>query len=141
MLSKAALENGLGVSLLERLYDCYSEKKSLKTNHTATLLTNYRCHPTILMLCSSLFYKHTLLSRSSSKPHPLAPYPLVFACTSLEESTLENLSAVDKVEADLLIEKVLQFHHHWTENWDKLQKEAGRVLSIGVLASTREQVC
>ena len=93
------------------------------------------------MLSSSLFYEHTLLCRSTSKPHPLAPYPLVFACTSLDECSLKNHLAVDKKEADLLIEKVLEFHHHWMDHWDELQKAAGRVLSIGVLASTREQVC
>ena len=140
MLSKTALDNGLGMSLLERLYECYKGTKLAKT-HSATLLTNYRCHPTILMLSSSLFYEHTLLSRSTSKPHPLAPYPLVFACTSLDECTLENHPAVDKEEADLLIEKVLEFHHHWMDQWDKLEQAAGRPLSIGVLASTREQVC
>ena len=140
MLSETALENGLGVSLLERLYDCYKDT-TLQKSHTATLQTNYRCHPTILMLSSSLFYKHTLLSRSQSKPHPLAPYPLVFACTSLEDSIMENLSEVNKHEAELLIAKVIEFCHHWENNWDRLQEEAGRVLSIGVLASTREQVC
>ena len=93
------------------------------------------------MLSSSLFYEHTLLSRSTSKPHPLAPYPLIFACTSLDECSLENHPAVDKEEAYLLIDKVLEFHHHWMNHWDELQEAAGRVLSIGVLASTREQVC
>ena len=131
--------NGLGVSILKRLYECYQGTELVKT-HSFTLLTNYRCHPTILTLSSSLFYEHTLLSRSTSKPHPLAPYPLVFACTSFEDHGLESLPGVDEQEANLIVNKVLEFYDHWMNHWEELQIAAGRVLSIGVLASTKDQV-
>lgn len=135
MLSAAALKYGLGKPILERLYENYKDI-GLESRHTATLLTNYRCHPTILMLSSSLFYENTLLSRSKSKPHPLAPYPLVFACTSLSTNSLEKIPTTSQEEADLLIDKVIQLYPHW----EKEIRDSGCVKTIGVLASSKDQV-
>ena len=135
VLSQLACKHELGSSLLERLFTHYKTKhrRSIQ-KHTAALLTNYRCHPSILTLSSSLFYEHTLLSRSESKAHPLAPYPLVFACSSLQKQSLKCLPDEDTHEADLLVNKMLQFVKEWpkNENNDK---------PIGLLASTRKQVC
>ncbi len=62
VLGKEAKENGLGRSVLERLHSLYhspafSEKAKA---YSASLLTNYRCHPGILRLPSHLFYDATL---------------------------------------------------------------------------------
>ena len=129
VLSELAQEYELGVSLLERLFNFYKYERS--DHHTASLLTNYRCHSSILAFTSSLFYQHTLLSRSSSETHPLAPYPLVFTCTSIDKNT-KNLPAEDKEEARVLVEKLEIFVRQWPRSNPK-QK-------VGVLASARKQV-
>ena len=143
MLSELAQEHELGYSLLERLFTHYKTTKKknhtaslLKRsveNHTASLLTNYRCHSSILTLTSSLFYEHTLLSRSSSETHPLAPYPLVFTCSSIENQSLKYLPADNEHEAKVLVEKALAFVHKWPRTKPKPK--------VGLLASTRKQVC
>lgn len=115
MFSDVARENGLGVSLLERLLTLYNkeyDKKSLNY-HRRSLLTNYRCHPSILMLASSLFYECTLLGRSESKAHPNAPYPLVFECSSLTQGSYEVSSTDNTREAEILVRKALEFVRTW----------------------------
>ena len=119
---------------MERLFNLYKSNRSgvcLK-NHTASLLTNYRCHSSILAFTSSLFYQHTLLSRSSSETHPLAPYPLIFTCTSIDKNT-KNLPAEDVHEVGVLVEKVQWFVSQWPHSNTKQ--------NVGVLASSRKQVC
>ena len=136
MLSKLAQDNELGDSLLERLFTYYKTAYpisiSLK-NHTASLLTNYRCHSSILTLTSSLFYQHTLLSRSTSETHPLAPYPLVFICSSIKKQSLKNLPAENPNEARVLVQNM----HTYIDNWPRSKERP----TVGLLASTREQVC
>ena len=133
MLSEVARKNGLGESILERLYSYYKVKRhlSLIKIHTSTLLTNYRCHPSILMLASSLFYECTLLSQTIHETHPKAPYPLVFACTSLGQHDYYNCHPEDEEEAKFLINKVVEF----IQTWPNPSRE-----QIGVLASTKQQV-
>jgi len=134
--NKVARENGLGTSLIERLFTHYNSFKKAATSHAITLLTNYRCHPSILMLASSLFYECTLLSRSMSRTHPRAPFPIVFTCTSISQNLMEfiNLSAENEREAELLIMKLLEFVKDWPQRRD------GEMPTIGLLASSRQQV-
>ena len=135
VLSTIARENGLGTSILERLYRHYQKLKGNKKCHSniSTLLTNYRCHPSILMLASSLQYECTLLSRSNSLTHPKAPYPIVFACSSLEMDRFVNHPPLENErEADLLIAKMLEFIKEWPND--------GPIPTIGLLASTKQQV-
>lgn len=133
MLSETACKFGLGESILERLFSHYKAKKrlSLIETHTSTLLTNYRCHPSILMLASSLFYECTLLSQTKRETHPKAPYPLVFACTSVSQNSYCNCHPENEQEAKLLINKLVEF----IQTWPNPHKE-----QIGVLASTKQQV-
>ena len=118
---------------MERLFNLYKSQQSdaITNNHTASLLTNYRCHSSILAFTSSLFYQHTLLSRSSSETHPLAPYPLVFTCTSIDKNT-KNLPAEDREEARVLVERMYSFVSTWPRSNPKE--------NVGLLASTRKQV-
>ena len=133
--SQLARENGLGTSLLERLFTYYKSKRFQKaaTTHAATLLTNYRCHPSILMLASSLFYECTLLSRSKSRAHPKAPFPLVFDCTSFSQEGFSKLPAENKREAEMLVRKMLEL----LKDWPGLNQASP---PVGLLASSRQQV-
>ena len=133
MLSEKARESGLGDSLLERLYSHYKEVNSgaLIKSHTSTLLTNYRCHPSILMLASSLFYECSLISRANRETHPNAPYPLVFSCTSVRQNEFINSPAENEEEAKLLLQKMVEYIQTWTNTLEE---------PIGLLASTKQQV-
>lgn len=133
MLSDRARDNGLGESLLERLFSHYKavDHGSLTKTHTSTLLTNYRCHPSVLMLASSLFYECTLISRNERRTHPKAPYPLVFTCTSVRQDGFSNCSPENEKEAKLLITKVIEFIQTW---------KSPPTEPIGLLASTKQQV-
>lgn len=124
-----ARDNGLGTSLLERLFEIYKES-GIKDTHSSTLITNYRCHPSILMLPSSLFYQCTLLSRSDIKAFPEYPFPLVFECSSLNQSPPANFQAENTEEAKVLVNRVIEF----------ILKDHNKQLYIGLLASTRQQV-
>ena len=132
-LSERARENGLGESLLERLFSHYNEadNASMTKTHTSSLLTNYRCHASILMLASSLFYECALLSHSKQEPHPKAPYPLTFLCTSVKQDEFSNCSPENEEEAKLLITKMIEFIQTWHPVPTK---------PFGLLASTKQQV-
>ena len=83
------------------------------------------------MLASSLFYECTLLSQTKRETHPKAPYPLIFACTSMSKNSYSDCHPENEEEAKLLIDKLVEFIRTWI-NPPKEQ--------IGVLASTKQQV-
>ena len=127
-----ARDEGLGTSLLERLFSVY-KGRGAEHSHVSTLLTNYRCHPSILMLASSLFYECTLLSRSDSKALPAAPFPVVFECSSIVDGQFANAPAEDKKEGSMLVNRMLDFIQN---DWPRSEKQT----AVGLLASTRKQV-
>ena len=130
--NKTAQEEGLGTSLLERLFSLYKGTKA-ERSHVSTLLTNYRCHPSILMLASSLFYECTLLSRSDSRALPTTPFPVVFECSSVDKNNFAKAPAEDKKEGLTLIGRMMDFIQN---DWPRSAKQ----MSVGLLASTRKQV-
>ena len=132
VLSKAARENGFGTSLIERLFLHY-KKNRVDKKFASTLLTNYRSHPSILMLASTLLYECRLLSRSTSEAHPLAPYPVIFACSSLQQDGFRNRPAVNEVEARIVVSKALKFIQSWPLSREKPV--------VGLLATSYHQVC
>ena len=73
----------------------------------AILLTNYRCHETILRLPSALFFESTLQARSTSELHPSSISALEFVCTSLDQLNLCNCSDHSENEIEILLEQVL----------------------------------
>ena len=75
--------------------------------HVAILLTNYRCHDTILRLPSTLFFESTLQARSTAELHPSCTSALEFVCTSLDQNRLYNCPDFDDMEAVILLEQVV----------------------------------
>ena len=129
------MKGGLGESLLMRLCSHYNAN-GITDTHSALLLTNYRCHASIVTLSSSLYYEHTLLPRSKNRIHPRAPYPLVFIATSLEEKDIfSDVPAQDYKEVDVLLNEVLLFLKSWPSDL-QFRKHP----TIGILASTKKQV-
>ena len=125
VLGKEARSSELGTSLLERLYTNYASSEMTSKNHDscyAMLLINYRCHSGILMLPSSLYYLSTLQCRvPDSTAHHLAPFPLTFVCSSIQQD-LDKTSGVDKTEADVLIDEIKKYLKEPPRNWGKNDK-------------------
>ena len=132
VLGETAMQHGLNVSLLERLHKIYHDGNLAVDGaaHCATLMTNYRCHHTILSLPSYLFYDSTLTTAAETVTHlcPPARNPFHFICSSLSD-VKEVKDDTCSLEVDLLLEEVKNYRKDLPE--DK---------SIGIIATTPNQV-
>ena len=130
VLGEEARRHGLSTSLLERLHKHYSDsgEKSL----SFSLLQNYRCHSGLLMLPSSLFYRSTLQCNiPDNMAHPIAPFPLVFVCSSIENIPSANLIGTDETEARVLVREVHKYiYESWPEEWGKRGDPPGQVCIV-----------
>ena len=140
VLGDKAIENGLSVSLLERLQKTYTNEKFLEfsSKHSASLITNFRCHHALLSLPSNLFYDSALISsaKSATQLHPKANFPLHFICSSLADDVLEIVESKHELEATLLLMEALKYVSEWpTLEWGEkhLQK-------ICIITATADQV-
>lgn len=134
MLGENAIQYGLADSLVVRLYNHYNNSEEL-CRHVFNLLVNYRSHEAIMRLPSNLFYSSTVVSKSNSKLHPSTCYPLHFVCTSLDDSTFQNISDIDYNEADVVINEAKKYTNPWPKQWGKREKS-----SVCIVASNRNQV-
>ncbi|TKS77630.1 putative helicase mov-10-B.2 [Collichthys lucidus] len=149
--SKEAEQNGLGVSLLERLMSNNSLYKSHKTrgfnNHYVTkLLRNYRSHPAILKIPNELFYEGELQSYVQKEKSdlfckweclPKEDFPLIFhGVTGINERENQCPSFFNMAEVEVLIYylKALINHLHKNNRKEIKPKE------IGIIAPYRKQV-
>ena len=114
VLGEEPRENGLKVSLLERLKAHYRAIGD-KTNYLqANLTENYRCHKCILKFASEMFYKSSVMPSSVTdnirSVHGF-PFPMVFICTSSE--CIGNYDGtVNKREAGILMSMLSQNLKH-----------------------------
>ncbi len=132
-MGKEAQDNGLSTSIMERLYAEYEKLPNGGRSLHAELSTNYRCHHGILMLPSHLFYESTLLSRSHALTHPDAPYPLIFVCSSLDETKLAR-EGTDVAEADCVLNEMEKYLNNWPRYWGDMQN------AVCVMSSSENQV-
>ena len=73
----------------------------------ALLLTNYRCHDTIMRLPSNLFFESTLQVRAKdSNLHPTISSALQFFCTSVDSSVVASEDDFSEEEAIATLEQV-----------------------------------
>lgn len=86
------------------------------------------------MLASTLFYDCTLQSRTTIQTHPLAAYPIVFQCSSLQQKEADVSRSVNKQEAELLVSKALEFITTWPES------DLGWKPSVALMAGSDAQV-
>jgi hypothetical protein len=128
---------GLSTSLLQRLHRLYyhsTDDSVLKNKFMATLLTNYRSHEAILRLPSNLFYECSLLTRSKdSSPHPDAPYPLMFVCTSLERAQ-SNRNSWNEAEVKTILEVAEKYLKTWPARWGSFSAD-----QVCLMARTHQQ--
>ncbi|XP_006306654.2 probable RNA helicase SDE3 [Capsella rubella] len=136
--SRDAESLGLGKSYLERLFECdyYCEGDE---SYVTKLVKNYRCHPEILDLPSSLFYDGELVASKEDTDSVLASlnflpnkeFPMVFyGIQGCDEREGNNPSWFNRIE----ISKVIETIKRLTAN-DCVQEE-----DIGVITPYRQQV-
>ena len=76
------------------------------------------------MLPSSLFYESTLQCTVNTRTHPSAPFPLVFVCSSIENTSATNSSGTDEIEAKTLVNEVKKYIlDSWPEEWGEESSE------------------
>ena len=129
---------GLKVSLLERLFKTFQKFGDVtQSKQCVRLLTNYRSHKDILSISSDLFYDCTLKTVvPNCISHPDAPYPLVFVCSSLDNTIKRVESGTNEYEATVLLDQMLKFLLPWpTQQWG--QKN---LRTICLITPTRHQV-
>lgn len=103
---------------MERLYRTYNKFPTASRSLHSELITNYRCHHGILMLSSRLFYDSLLLCRSNALAHPLATFPLVFICSSLDEY-FKQRGGTDEMEASCLVSQAKKYIKSWPLEWEE----------------------
>ena len=136
VLGKEAWANGLGTSLFKRLYERYKEIGPQATSHISVLTTSYRCHYEILSLSLRILYNPGLQPCVSQPPtHPLAPYPLMFVCSSLDSAPHGVGEDTNEGEASILMHQVARFVDPWPEEWGERD-----MATICIVVSSRRQV-
>ncbi|MCH9666238.1 MAG: C-terminal helicase domain-containing protein [Gammaproteobacteria bacterium] len=101
--------------------------------YISTLVTNYRSHPDIFELPSSLFYETPLIAPIDRDPpslHPQYPYPLVFVCSNIDHLVTQD-DYVNEGEASILLDEVKMFTS--AKNWP--------IASWGPVDSVMSQTC
>ena len=73
--------------------------------YVALLLTNYRCHDSILRLPSNLFFNSTLQVRTNSELHPKTSSALHFVCTSMRSVVVSEEDCSEE-EASITLQQV-----------------------------------
>ena len=142
VLGDEARDNGLKLSLLERLHGIYNSSplKHYSETHCATLLNNYRCHGALLSLPSYLFYNSALVTKAQSNAqlHPMcSEFPLHFICSSLNDEMLEVKEGTNEMEAEILLGEVMKYCSSWP-----VYEWGGRVnlSSVCIMTATSNQV-
>ena len=126
VLGEEARKYGLSISLLERLHSHFTDTG--QHSNMFSLLQNHRSHGGLLSLPSALFYKSTLQCNvPDTKAHPLAPFPLVFVCSSIESIPSTNAIGTDTEEAKALVREVKKYYQSWPEEWGEMNESPGQV--------------
>ncbi|KAJ8768373.1 hypothetical protein K2173_021526 [Erythroxylum novogranatense] len=139
--SRDAEAYGLGKSYLERLFECEPYRHG-EENYVTKLVRNYRCHPDILHLPSSLFYEGELIASKDSvedtnilmssvnftqgKNFPV----LFFGIQGCDEREGNNPSWFNRIEASKVVEVVKKLMASGNLN----------ETDIGIIAPYRQQV-
>ena len=115
ILSREAAQEGFGISLMERLVDCYGPKT------TRLLKVQYRMHESIMTHSARTFYDSELEAHESVRGHLLCDLPGVQAnaltqtpvefidtagASYDEETEADGKSRLNPQEADLVVKKV-----------------------------------
>ncbi|KAH0658561.1 hypothetical protein KY289_027309 [Solanum tuberosum] len=135
VFSKDAERYGLGMSYMERLFEC-ELYGSLNENYATRLVRNYRCHPAILQLPSEMFYGGECMSIPCKEDDktwlpPNKEFPLLFiGIQGCDEREGNNPSWFNRIEASKVVEIIR----------DLIQNKGLKEEDIGVITPYRQQV-
>ncbi len=134
VLGEPAHENGLGISLLERLEKKYNEIGERASLHHAVLSDNYRCNQQITEFLSKLFYNGKAHSKVSIPLHPKSKMiPFVFYCCDVERFVKTPQESFFEAEADAVINQLAYYYNYHSRNNTSIDK-------ISVITPNRDQV-
>ena len=144
MLGDIALNNGLATSLLERLHIKYKEEMSKGDNlPLITMATNFRCHPDILKLTGSLFYRIPLRLPDGKQLLWTQPYTsdsacFRFVCSDVDESVQEVTETTNNLEAEVILKELMMIsdYRNWPREWGECDLKKASIMS-----QSRRQVC
>ena len=128
VLGDGPQQYGLGVSLFERLHNQYERFGGSALNYVVSLKCNYHCHPDLLDLPSTLFYKSALVSKAVNECHPACSYPLKFICSSFNNDIPFNPE--NPYEASLILHEVNEL----------LKYEGWHIEDVCIMAASLNQV-
>ncbi|CAN4099565.1 unnamed protein product [Withania somnifera] len=138
VFSKDAENYGLGMSYMERLFECQLYG-ALNENYATRLVRNYRCHPVILQLPSEMFYGGELIPCKEDKTStwtwvdllPNKEFPLLFiGIQGCDEREGNNPSWFNRIEASKVVEIIR----------DLIENKGLKMEDIGVITPYRQQV-
>lgn len=130
--------SSLSVSLLERLHKCYSHIGKAAQPYIKILTTNFRSRTEILELTGNLFYETEIVASGNIDPHSHVKYkyPLVFVCSSVNDSKKEIVASTDKNEATVVIKILDDIVENWSKKlWGNYDRS-----SLCVMSPSRAQV-
>ena len=140
MFSPQAAKWGYQISLQERLFHDYEQRRKVKTlDPNLILLTeNYRSNKKVLQFSSDMFYGGKLSSGSKQPLHPQLG-PLVFYSALGKEEIEQNHSSYRNLaEVNEVVKRVKEL----TDSWPDAETEWGPkdLKKIAVVSSYRYQV-
>ena len=140
VLGSEARKHGLKKSLLERLEEHYYKEGPPLTQYILQLGINYRCHPMLTSLLSSVMYGYDIKSGTASKSvHPASPdCPCVFHYYDVKRITskypFENLM---EDEADAVISQLWKYFEIFPPS---RQRRGFAYKDVCIISSNRNQV-
>lgn len=130
VLGDIARENGLKMSLLERLERRYDEIGVAL--HLIHLDVNYRCHPMLTKFLADVVYKYPITSAVNCSTR--TDCPCLFLCCHINSDVPSNASAME-IEAKAVISWLEKLESEAKVPKDKIFED-----NICVVSSVRKQV-
>ena len=129
-----AHENGLAISLLERLENHYKTIGDPALPYFTVVVDNYRSNESITHFLSTVFYDQKINTKSTVDIHPKALFPFIFYCSDIDRAVRAPQEAAFEAEADAIVN---QLNYYFLKSrsprkWDSYQ--------LSVITPTRNQV-
>lgn len=128
VLGQQAHENGLGISLLERLEHLYLRNGYPATSYLNKLTDNYRSNKSIVHFLSSIFYDEQITTKLPIQLHHKTSFPFVFYCSDVDRVIRAPQEDTFEVEANAVLAQV----NFYKKVWDYSE--------LSIIAPTRNQV-
>ena len=129
-----AHENGLAISLLERLENHYKSIGGPALSYCTVVVDNYRCNESITHFLSTVFYDQRINTQMFVDVHPRASFPFIFYCCDIDRAVRAPQESAFEVEADAVLNQLDYYFHksRRPRKWSSCQ--------LSVITPTRNQV-